>query len=238
MPPDREAPPTETIAPAETLEQKILRLEAENGELKQKLEVSEAARVAAEAISKTDTLTGLPNRLASDEALGREVATVKRGIGKAVILFIDVDFFKQVNDKWTHAQGDNVLRAIADMLASLGRESDFFGRYAGDEFVGVLKIGDDVTLEAVQEGLKKFNEGARQINRTGKDEQFEPQTLSIGGVIIDESIDQEVSWEKIRNAADVNLDYSKKTGKDRATLTRFGEELILPESEPTEVVVE
>ncbi len=191
----------------ETLEQKVLRLELENAELK--------------TLVRTDVLTGLPNRMATEEALNHELALVRRGLGQAVILFIDVDDFKGVNDGYGHAQGDNVLKAMAEMLRTLGRQSDVFGRYAGDEFVGILPIESDVTVEVMQKALAKFNDGARKINRTGAVGSFEPQTLSIGGVIVDSTLD--VPWEQVRDAADANLAISKRQGKDQLTLSNLRE---------------
>ncbi len=76
----------------------------------------------------TDPLTGLANRRSLFEVLGRE----RRG---GVVLFCDLDGFKQVNDRYGHAVGDQVLREVAERLATAVRDHDVVARTGGDEFV-------------------------------------------------------------------------------------------------------
>src|SRR5690606_9657011 len=75
-----------------------------------------------------DALTGLGNRRALDHSLD-----VLAGPRWAV--FVDLDDFKRVNDVWSHAIGDEVLRAVADVLRAQSRRADVLVRYGGDEFV-------------------------------------------------------------------------------------------------------
>ncbi|WP_432520548.1 diguanylate cyclase [Kineococcus sp. SYSU DK006] len=91
----------------------------------------EAARVAQEL--STDPLTGLGNRRRLQPLL-----EPGGGLGEAALLFVDVDGFKDVNDRWSHAVGDEVLRRLAQVVRGACREDDVAVRYGGDEFVVVL----------------------------------------------------------------------------------------------------
>lgn len=86
----------------------------------------------------TDALTGIPNRRA---ALARAKEVRRRGHMSSVALF-DIDHFKQVNDRFGHAKGDEVLRAVAATLATQACGSDLVARWGGEEFVAI--VGADV----------------------------------------------------------------------------------------------
>ena len=96
-----------------------------------------------------DALTELPNRLLLKDRLQTAVAQSKRGNPMAV-LYLDLDFFKPVNDTYGHGVGDAVLVAVADRLRQSTRESDTIARIGGDEFVilqsNVDKPGDAEVL--------------------------------------------------------------------------------------------
>lgn len=93
-----------------------------------------------------DALTGLGNRRALDHSLD-----VLAGPRWAV--FVDLDDFKRVNDVWSHAIGDEVLRAVADVLRAQSRRADVLVRYGGDEFV-VLPEGDRESAVALAERIR------------------------------------------------------------------------------------
>lgn len=86
----------------------------------------------------TDALTGLPNRAAWAAELERAVARAQRAGMPAAVMFIDLDGFKQINDRHGHDTGDAVLREFASRLRRTLRRSDFIARLAGDEFVVLL----------------------------------------------------------------------------------------------------
>lgn len=94
----------------------------------------EEARLQAEEEALTDPLTGLRNRRACDSTLKR---LCSRG-EPFTILHLDLDWFKQVNDSYGHAAGDRVLVAVAGILQSRSRATDFLSRVGGDEFVAIL----------------------------------------------------------------------------------------------------
>jgi diguanylate cyclase (GGDEF)-like protein len=89
-------------------------------------------------IALTDPLTGLPNRRAAEERLQKEKArTLRDGQGFALAL-VDLDHFKMVNDRYGHAVGDEVLKAVARRFESGLREGDWVARWGGEEFLFVL----------------------------------------------------------------------------------------------------
>jgi len=89
-------------------------------------------------IALTDPLTGLPNRRAAEERLQKEKARIPRdGQGFAMAL-VDLDHFKSINDRYGHAVGDEVLKAVARRFASGLREGDWVARWGGEEFLFVL----------------------------------------------------------------------------------------------------
>lgn len=87
----------------------------------------------------TDTLTGASNRRYFSRHFSRELKRVERYGGQLALLMLDIDHFKLVNDRYGHAVGDEVLQEFSKRIAaSLPRESDWFARMGGEEFVIVL----------------------------------------------------------------------------------------------------
>ncbi len=113
-------------------------------------------RVLAESqlrvLAMTDQLTGLPNRTAFIEKLKGSLTRAVRSRQAVVLLFIDLDGFKSVNDNFGHASGDEVLREVARRLQSAIRDSDAVCRMGGDEFVVLL---DTEVQEATAERMCK-----------------------------------------------------------------------------------
>ncbi len=95
-------------------------------------------------IAQTDSLTGLLNRRAFEEILARELARSNRAGNPVAVLLVDIDRFKQVNDRWGHQAGDEVIRRVADSLLTCMRPSDALSRFGGEEFMILLR---DVTTE-------------------------------------------------------------------------------------------
>lgn len=110
--------------------------------------VAEAERLIAkqreriktlESLSFTDELTGLVNRRAFEMALSRELAAVSRDPSQTgTVIMVDLDGFKQINDRFGHAAGDAYLVAVAEVLRGALRETDTVARLGGDEFAILL----------------------------------------------------------------------------------------------------
>ncbi|HZX81390.1 MAG TPA: diguanylate cyclase, partial [Lysobacter sp.] len=93
---------------------------------------------AARDDASHDALTGLANRRAALERLAVEHGRIARGLGAATVLMLDLDRFKQVNDRYGHAAGDRVLQAVAQAIVAELRGCDLGARFGGEEFLVVL----------------------------------------------------------------------------------------------------
>ncbi len=110
----------------------------------------------------TDYLTGVGNRLSLDDCLAECFSDGPQGRPFSALM-IDVDDFKQINDTFGHHAGDTVLRELADLLSGNVRRNDFIARYAGDEFVVVIKNDDgqilDKAVDRIERAMEKLNAG-------------------------------------------------------------------------------
>lgn len=95
-------------------------------------------REELERLSRTDGLTGLPNRRHLMETLEKEVRRAQRNNRPFSLLMIDVDHFKKYNDTFGHLAGDDVLKGLATVLSAAVRTADYAARYGGEEFTVVL----------------------------------------------------------------------------------------------------
>ncbi len=89
-------------------------------------------------LSSRDALTGLANRRAFELALGREIDRVARSGEAALLLILDIDHFKRVNDTWGHGAGDEVIKTVAAALLECVRPMDLVARVGGEEFAIIL----------------------------------------------------------------------------------------------------
>lgn len=113
--------------------------------LKTATEALQAANEQLRILALHDPLTGLPNRNALAERLSVALTRASRSQEAVALLFLDLDGFKQVNDDFGHAAGDDVLREVAQRLQQAVRATDVVVRFGGDEFVVLLdtEVRDD-----------------------------------------------------------------------------------------------
>jgi len=121
--------------------------------------LADASVESAEHRAASDALTGLPNRTILMDRLEMAVESAKRNGTHVGVLYIDLDEFKEVNDRHGHLAGDDVLKAVGHRLQHLLRASDTVGRIGGDEFVAIspyLRQSSDldVVIAKVREALK------------------------------------------------------------------------------------
>jgi diguanylate cyclase (GGDEF)-like protein len=125
-----------------------MRLAAEVDALKADLAAARARVAELETRVDEDPLTGLVNRRGFERALEHALAFVRRYGATAALLYLDLDGFKPVNDRFGHAAGDWVLGRVARLVAGRVRASDVVGRVGGDEFAVLLW---NVTAEQAEE---------------------------------------------------------------------------------------
>ncbi|MNQ15515.1 Cyclic di-GMP phosphodiesterase Gmr [compost metagenome] len=120
-----------------------------------------------EKMARHDPLTGLANRLLLEEFLTRALARARRNATRVALVFIDLNGFKQINDSYGHAVGDQVLVGTAQRLQQTLRESDMVARLGGDEFVVVIEglpLGRSLHDEAQIIGEKILQRLAQPID--------------------------------------------------------------------------
>ena len=102
------------------------------------LMVSQRLRNDLMEVATIDVLTRIPNRRATQAFLEKELSRTQRSQAEFTVLLIDIDNFKQVNDRWGHAVGDDVLVKTADIFRSMIRRQDLVGRWGGEEFLIIV----------------------------------------------------------------------------------------------------
>src|SRR5690606_4555806 len=111
-------------------------------------------------LSETDELTGAYNRRKLLDALSLSLIRYKERQSPAVIVLMDVDHFKDINDRFGHLEGDQVLRGIAQHTMAHLREGDLFARFGGEEFALLLpNTGVDKAQMIAERLLKAIAEG-------------------------------------------------------------------------------
>jgi len=133
-----QAPSAPNAKAALTASAAATRFAKEIEELKNELAEARARLLVLETRVDEDPLTGLLNRRGFVKALERSLAYVRRYGGTAALVFLDLDGFKAVNDRYGHVAGDWVLRRVSRLIGGHVRASDVAGRVGGDEFVVLL----------------------------------------------------------------------------------------------------
>ena len=158
--------------------------------------------------ANTDARTGLTNSRAFDESVQRRLSA--RGMAeKAAILMLDLDHFKEFNDRFGHPAGDEALRVFAHLLASSIREPDLAARYGGEEFAVYLSGAGAAEAAEVAERIRERTETTIIPLAPGKTGRL---TVSIGYAVAPDDGDERVLLLK---AADDALYRAKLAGRNR-----------------------
>ena len=160
-------------------------------------------------LATTDALTNLANHRFFRDALALEIARASRLGYSLGLLMIDVDNFKRVNDTWGHPVGDDVLRSIAQVLASNLRQTDVAARYGGEEFAIVLPGLGPRGVRAVGEKLRRAVKALKPlISEHGIPFQI---SISVGGV---SASHPDLNSVDLIRLADSALYAAKRQGRD------------------------
>lgn len=165
---DLKSLPLDVRAAFEAMAGEVIALRTEQADLKRKLETSEL-------LADRDALCPIFNRRAFERELGREIALAERYGTPLSLIFIDLDRFKLINDRFGHATGDKVLQHVTQTLLDHVRQTDIVGRLGGDEFGIALTHAEEdhgfakaKSLEAVLSNLTV---------RDGSDDTLDPVQL-------------------------------------------------------------
>ncbi|MEK7236156.1 MAG: diguanylate cyclase [Nitrospirota bacterium] len=164
-----------------------------------------------EGLSRQDSLTPVNNRRALMEALALEFHRSRRYRRPFALLFLDVDRFKEINDRHGHVFGDHVLLHVVQLVRGIIRPPDIIGRYGGEEFViglvecdqaGALQIAERIRLKIAQDQF-------------AWEHRVTAVTVSIGVVMLSPDIDQ---VETLITRADQAMYHAKRRGRNRVEL--------------------
>ena len=164
-------------------------------------------------LSSRDALTGLVNRRSFEAALNRETDRVARSGEPALLLYLDIDHFKRVNDTHGHMVGDQVIQAVAQTLGDCVRPMDLPARVGGEEFAVILPNCSPAFGLAVAERIRARVE-ARVISISPS--QHLGVTVSIGGAYAPQWVRSSARWWAER--ADLQLYRAKSEGRNRICL--------------------
>jgi diguanylate cyclase len=157
--------------------------------------------------ARHDALTGALNRKGLDEALVREVSTMRRNASALSVALLDIDNFKKLNDTLGHATGDVALTHLATVARECMRPQDTLARYGGEEFVILLP---DTTLEQGIEAMTRLQrELTKRFFLAGTEKVL--ITFSAG---VAQMTDSEAPPDAIRRA-DQAMYLAKRAGKNR-----------------------
>ncbi len=162
---------------------------------------------AVRARSLTDPLTGLPNRRSTERALASAIAVAERSGGAYAVALLDIDHFKQVNDRYGHDVGDQVLRTIGRVIRDSLRPGDHAGRWGGEEFLVVLPSTGIEDAGAVVERIRR---GVERTEMTRPDGTL-AVTLSAGVSAFPDSV---AAADDVVSSADAALYRAKRSGRN------------------------
>ena len=165
-----------------------------------------------------DLLTSLWNRGVILELVGREIHRSFRENACTVVMMCDIDHFKQINDHYGHAAGDEVLREVARRLQHSVRSYDMVGRYGGEEFLIVLNRCEPASAAARADNLRSVI-SARPIQAGGKPLAV---SMSVGLALSTDYVNSEA--DEIIRKADAALYAAKHAGRNCVRIARPGGE--------------
>jgi diguanylate cyclase (GGDEF)-like protein len=188
------------------LEQRVLertrQLEEANAELEQKNKM-------LEKLALTDPLTGLPNRRAMDRLAEKELRRRERYPSPLALGLVDADHFREINQRYLHPGGDQVLIDLGKVLTGSLRSVDMLGRIGGEEF---LVIAPETDLAGARVLGERIRSAVEEAVFSYKDEPIKV-TVSIGFAVVEEN--ESMDYDRIKYAAAQALSRAKLAGRNR-----------------------
>jgi diguanylate cyclase (GGDEF)-like protein len=163
-------------------------------------------------LATTDSLTGCMNRRHFMLRAEEEIARARRARHKLTLMVLDIDHFKQVNDRYGHPAGDAVIRSVARITGSCLRATDLLGRLGGEEFVMLLlDTGHDPAMAVADRIRARIAETPLAV-----EDAVIPVTVSIGLAELQEALD----FDQVYALADGALYAAKQSGRNRVMSSR------------------
>lgn len=174
------------------------------------VDISERKRIERELqrLARTDTLTGLHNRRSFFELAEREILRARRKRAPLALLLLDVDEFKQINDRFGHAVGDNALNSVVEAIGRCLREYDIAARIGGEEFAILLP---EMSAEWGVDAAERVREAVAATPVTTPDGMIH-LTVSIGVAAVDCNV---ATIDRALSQADAALYEAKRSGRNR-----------------------
>lgn len=174
------------------------------------------ANMQLETLSEVDALTGVANRRKFDDILSEYVSTMSRSGASLTLMFCDVDYFKNYNDRYGHQAGDDCLRNIAKSIEeNFTRSGDLVARYGGEEFAVILPNINKETAMMLAERMRA-NVEQLALEHEGSSV-AEVVTISAGVVTL--QMDKSIVAEAIIEKADKALYRAKEIGRNRIEIS-------------------
>jgi diguanylate cyclase (GGDEF)-like protein len=169
--------------------------------------------VSCKELILQDELTKVYNRRYLQQCLTHEIAKAQQNRGSFSLAIIDVDFFKNVNDRYGHLAGDEALQCLADKLVRNLRATDVVCRYGGDEFVILMPETSQAAAYKILERVRRLI--ADELQQLPKTQVKIPLTISMGVVSYPE---QGTSEEELLKKSDILLYRAKEGGRNRVKI--------------------
>ena len=194
------------------------------------------AREQLKRQGQIDPLTQVANRRSFDEDYARELARTERNKNSLACMFVDVDFFKKINDTWGHQAGDLCLKLVAAQIQLQLRTTDILARYGGEEFVVVLPDCESTEANIIAERIREavenlqilrseleFQEGGRSVDAEA-DSAIELR-VSVGLCAWqppqERTHDLALLGQQLLGSADEAMYACKRAGRNRVMATEF-----------------
>jgi diguanylate cyclase (GGDEF)-like protein len=189
------------------LEEMAVQLGHKNERLKAEISRRKAVEERLEMLAGTDPLTGIHNRRKFDELFRLALRQEDRYQHGLCLVMLDIDHFKEVNDRHGHAVGDEVLKELALLVEETRREADSFFRVGGEEFCLLTYASNGANLETACEKLRKAV-ASHEFDEIGH------ITVSLGASQYQSGDTQESLFKRV----DAALYRAKQTGRDRVVI--------------------